>query len=207
MTTVEIGNGVTSIGNYAFESCSALTTVEIGNSVTSIGEDAFSSCSALTSVYITDLSAWCKIDFSNYSSNPLSSGEKLYLNDDIITELVIPDDVTKIKPYTFSGCSSISEITIPDHVTSIGGIAFSYCDALTTVKLGNGVTSIGTHAFYDCSIKTCYCYASTPPYLTGSDSFYTGVEEGATLYVPARTGSAYKSSNWGRYFTNIVEMD
>ena len=47
--------------------------------------------------------------------------------------------------------------------------------------------------------------ASTPPSL--SSSFYDGVEEGAILYVPARKGSAYKSSSWGTYFTNIVEMD
>ena len=77
---------------------------------------------------------------------------------------------------------------------------------MATIKIPDSVTSIGASAFRTCSIKECYCYASTPPYLT-SDSFYDGVEEGATLYVPARTGSAYKSSNWGRYFTNIVEMD
>lgn len=183
----------------------------------------------MKSVYITDISAWCKIDFGYFSSNPLFYGGNLYLSDNLVTELEIPDDVTEIKPYAFNGCSSISEITIPDHVTSIGKDAFDGCDALTTVeigngvisidyaafsdcvalttvKLGNGVTSIETYAFDGCSIKTCYCYALTPPSLNRYTFGYDDVG-GETLYVPARKGSAYKTSDWGRYFTNIIEMD
>ena len=140
--------------NKEYANCSALTTVEIGNGVTSIGQYAFSDCSALTSVYITDLSAWCKIVFRSSYSNPLCYGEKLYLNDDLITELVIPDDVTEIKSYTFGGCSSITKVTIPDHVTSIGSSAFRTCSALTTVEIGNSVTSIGSSAFSNCSFLT-----------------------------------------------------
>ena len=86
---------------------------------------------------------------------------------------------------------------------------FSGCSALTTVEIGKGVTLIGEAAFQYCNIKTCYCYASTPPslYYKNFNPFRYALVTGATLYVPARTGSAYKASSWGKYFTNIVEMD
>ena len=71
---------VTSIGSYAFYYCSGLTSVTIGNSVTSIGERAFNDCSGLTSVHISDIAAWCKIDFESFYSNPLNYAQQLYLN-------------------------------------------------------------------------------------------------------------------------------
>jgi hypothetical protein len=50
LTSITIGNSVTSIGNYAFGYCSSLTSVTIGNSVTDIGSNAFEGCSSLTSI-------------------------------------------------------------------------------------------------------------------------------------------------------------
>ena len=50
LTSVTIGNGVTSIGNFAFIGCQSLATVTIGNSVATIGENAFDHCDAMTSV-------------------------------------------------------------------------------------------------------------------------------------------------------------
>ena len=52
LISVTIGNSVTSIGNYAFRSCSGFTSIEIPNSVTSIGDNAFYGCSGLTSATI-----------------------------------------------------------------------------------------------------------------------------------------------------------
>ena len=88
LTSVTIGNSVTSIGNYAFYVCDGLTSVTIGNSVTSIGEYAFGFCSGLTSVHISDIAAWCNIDFLNSSSNPLSWAQHLYLNGEEVKDLV-----------------------------------------------------------------------------------------------------------------------
>ncbi|MCH5213966.1 MAG: leucine-rich repeat protein, partial [Muribaculaceae bacterium] len=81
---------VTSIGESAFYNCSGLASVTIPNSVTTIGRFAFHGCSGLTSVYISDLEAWCNIDFSSAPSNPVNYAQHLYLNNQEIKELKIP---------------------------------------------------------------------------------------------------------------------
>ena len=135
LTSVTIGNSVTSIGEDAFYWCESLTRVTIGNSVTSIGEDAFYWCESLTRVDISDLSAWCKIDFADPSANPLCHGAKLYLNNSEVAALTIPSDITEIKAYAFGYCTSLTSVTIGNSVTSIGEYAFYNCDSLTRVDI------------------------------------------------------------------------
>ena len=151
LTSITIPDSVTSIGNYTFFGCSNLISITIPDNVTSIGEYAFGGCNSLTYVYITDIAAWCNIKFSD---TPLLYDGNLYLNNELITELVIPDSVTSIGNYVFWGCDSLTSITIPDSVTSIGKYAFSGCDSLTSIAIPNSVTSIGRSAFSYCSSLT-----------------------------------------------------
>ena len=130
LTSVTIGNSVTSIGYRAFSGCSSLTSVTIPDSVTSIGDSAFYNCTGLTSVYISNIAAWCGIDFNGAYTNPLSYAHNLYLNGELVTDLAIPDSVTSIGSYAFEDCSGLTSVTIPNSVTSIGDRAFSGCDAL-----------------------------------------------------------------------------
>ena len=137
LTSVTIGNGVTSIGNSAFEGCDSLTTISIPDSVTSIGKSAFDYCS-ITKATIPTIAISC-IKNSNLKEVVITSGEK-------------------IPAYAFSFCDSLASVTIGNGVTSIGDSAFSYCKSLTSVTIGDGVTSIGDSAFYDCPITK----ATTP---------------------------------------------
>ncbi len=148
LTEVVIPEEVSKIKDYTFYNCRTITSVTIPNSVTSIGNDALNFGSPeLESLYISDLTAWCKIEF-NGSSTPYDY--QLYLNNKLLTEVVIPEEITKIKDYTFYGCESITSVTIPNGVTSIGESAFYSCGSLTSITLPNSVTSIGESAFDGC---------------------------------------------------------
>ena len=133
LTSVTIPDSVTSISSSAFEGCTSLTSVTIPDGVTSIGYSAFEGCDSLNAVYISDIAAWCAIDFNDYESNPLYYAHNLYLNEELVTEAVIPDGVTSIGYCTFLDCTSLTRVTIPASVTSIGQQAFSGCTALTTI--------------------------------------------------------------------------
>ena len=154
LTSVIIPDSVTSIGQYAFYKCTSLTSVTIPDSVTSIGEDAFYNCTLLTEVHISDIAAWCAIEFGDVYANPLYYAGNLYLNGNLVTELVIPNGVTSIGGGAFYNCTALASITIPDSVTSIGASAFDNCTSLTSVTIPDSVTSIGEYAFYNCSSLT-----------------------------------------------------
>ena len=151
LTSITIPNSVTSIGGYTFYGCSGLTSVTIPNSVTNIGSDAFYGCSGLNKVIVEDIAAWCNISF-NYYSNPLYYAHHIYSdNDTELTNLVIPQGVTSIGNYAFSGCSGLTSVTIPNSVTSMGDHVFQGCSGLTSVTIPNSVTIIGMYAFDGCS--------------------------------------------------------
>ena len=154
LTSVTIPNSVTTIGSYAFSGCSGLTSVTIPNSVTSIGSEAFLGCSGLKKVIVPniDLKNWCSIKFSNSTANPLFYAHHLYSDENTeITKLVIPDGVTSIPNYVFSGCSGLTSVTIPNSVTTISSSAFYNCSGLTSVTIPNSVTTISSSAFNGCS--------------------------------------------------------
>ena len=127
LTSITIPDSVTSIGVSAFDECDSITSVTIGKGLKKIGFEAFD-CTSITSVYITDIAKWCEIDF-HYNSNPLNYGASLYLDEELVTELVIPDGVTSIK-YQFSGCSSITSVMLPDTLANISYPAFYGCSNL-----------------------------------------------------------------------------
>ena len=170
-----IAEGVTSIGESAFENCRSLTSVTIPNSVTSIGWSAFFYCKSLTSVTIPD--------------SVTSVGAYAFLGCTSLTSVTIPDSVTSIGGGAFAWCTSLTGIwvtegnshyssdasgvlfskdkttlvqypgafaayAIPDSVTSIGAGAFGGCTSLTSVTIPDSVTSIGGIAFGNCKSLT-----------------------------------------------------
>ena len=137
LTSVTIPDSVTSIGAHAFENCTSLTSVTIGDSVTSIGNYAFWECESLTAVHISDIAAWCNIDFDGYYANPLYYAHNLYINGTLVTTLTIPDSVTSIGNWEFYGCTKLTSVTIGDSVTSIGYYAFFGCTSLGEIVIKN----------------------------------------------------------------------
>ncbi|MBR2876649.1 MAG: leucine-rich repeat protein, partial [Clostridia bacterium] len=130
--------------------CYDLTSVTIPETVTNIGKNAFYSCNSLTQVNISDIASWSNISFGDALSNPLYYAKNLYLNGELVTDLIIPEGVRKINDFAFYNCTPLTSVIIPDGVTSIGNSAFEGCSALTKVRIPDNVTSIGNKTFYNC---------------------------------------------------------
>ena len=171
-----IPDSVTSIGGYAFYTCSNLTSITIPDSVTSIGRWAFDSCTNLTSITIP--------------GGVTSIGQGAFFGCSSLISVTIPVGVTSIEDQTFRECTSLTSITvdtgnsnyssvdgllfnklqtsliyypagilddsytIPDSVTRIEGYAFNYCSNLTSITIPDSVTSIGNDAFDSCTSLT-----------------------------------------------------
>ena len=149
------GKPVTSIGNNAFDGITWLKSITIPDSITSIGERAFNACHDLEDLYFNGgIEDWCNIEFSYPASNPMIPAENAYINGTLVKDLVIPDGITGIGMYTFSGCDSITSVTIPSSVTSIGVEAFSYCSNLSKIDILDSVENIECGAFMGCSALT-----------------------------------------------------
>lgn len=130
---------------------SKITEVFIPNSVTLIGSSAFNGCERLNRVNISSLEAWCSIQFD---SNPLYNAHHLFLNNQEIQDLVIPNSVSNINACTFVNCESLRRVTIPNTVTTIGAEAFMGCINLNSVNIPNSVRYINNEAFYGCMSLT-----------------------------------------------------
>ena len=152
-----IAEGVTSIGESAFENCRSLTSVTIPSSVTSIGWSAFFYCKSLTSVTIPD--------------SVTSVGAYAFLGCTSLTSVTIPNSVTSIGGCAFDECWSLTSVTIPDSVTSIGDSAFASCTSLTSVTIPDSVTSIGGGAF-------AWCTSLTGIWVTEGNSHYSSDASG-----------------------------
>ena len=131
---------VTSIGEWAFVSCSSITSVIIPNSVKTIGNDAFYNCEGLTSI--------------NIQGNITSIGSHAFADCSGLVSFDIPSSVTSIGEYAFSGCSDLESVNIPIGITSIGDCTFQSCSSLKSIIIPTGVTSIGDRAFANCSDLT-----------------------------------------------------
>ncbi len=190
LTNLVVPEGVTSIGDCAFYGCRGLTSITFPSSLTSIGDRAFNSCRGIETLeYKGTIEQWLSIEFgsswmSDYSHTFIVNGEEL-------TNLVVPEGVTRIGDAAFYGCRGLTSITFPSSLTSIGDEAFNACVGLTEIDLSNctNFNKIGWCAFEKCSKLTSIKLPSP------KDWFYTNSDY-ATSGTPMDMSDPQQNADW-----------
>lgn len=198
--SVVINEGVTSVGNSAFQNCTALSSVELPDSLEYIGSNAFEECISLKSIELPaeiksinsrvfngcaieslhfkgSINDWLGMVFTSSPWGFLECVDSLYISGELVENLVIPDGVTSIPDYAFAGYGKLKSVVIPASVTTIGDNAFFSRNLVYAEFLGNA-PNIGANAFY------------------GGDSF--------TIYYHENT-SGWSSPLWDVYYAACVE--
>lgn len=225
LTSITIPESVTSIGARAFDACSSLTSVTIPKEVTSIGVRAFGYCTKLQEINVNSGNG-------NYSSiegvlfNKTQSTICQYPTGRTGANYDIPEKVTSIGSYTFSGSAFLSSVSIPTSVTKIENDAFSEIKQLLSITIPEKVTSIGSNTFFGCSALTSVTilstksvgvgvsifsgcsalssitiYASTPLSVVG---FSIPASASPVLYVPLDAEAVYSTTTGWKAFPSIV---
>ncbi len=148
-----IPDGTERIGSYAFVNCEPLLTVDIPRSVTSVGSNPFYGCTGLQRIIFPDMLTAISINYGSLNQLKGGNNAQYYIGSELFNpeEIIIPESMTEIPDYVFSGWSQLKKVTFHDKVRSIGQGAFRGC-SLTEVIIPNSVRSIGTAAFEDCKL-------------------------------------------------------
>jgi len=165
---VVVPEGVTSIGQGAFEDCVELFEVELPDSLTSIGEAAFATCTNLQAISVPE--------------GVTEIGQNAFYRCLSLAEVHLPDSLTEIDISLFSGCESLVSIRLPRQLKGIEEYAFSYCSSLTSISIPESVTSLGDCVFFACKSLTSI---SLPGSLTSiGDSAFHHCTSLAEVYLP-----------------------
>ncbi|MBQ5972736.1 MAG: leucine-rich repeat protein, partial [Oscillospiraceae bacterium] len=159
LTKLTLPDGLEEIRIYAFGGCTALKTLTIPASVTKIREGAFSECTALTGL---------KVDAGNEMYK--ASGGALYTRDmatlvaaPAVKTMTVPDSVTRLAMYTFSGNTGLTSVLLPKGLKVIGQYAFEDCNGLKSLTIPAGVEEVFPYAFCRCDEADLWCLASSEP--------------------------------------------
>ena len=144
-TEIVVADSVETIPDNAFNFLyNSLQKVSIGTGVKSIGKNIFAN--AIPEIHIKDINTWLQIEHSD----DILNGTDLYINGQSAYTITIPEGVTRISSYAFSGCKNIMYIILPSSVTTIGESAFYNCPELTSVNKAQSLTTIENNAFRYC---------------------------------------------------------
>lgn len=187
LKSIEIPEYVSSmLGAQSFSGCTNLEQITFKSTTCSFGYRAFNNCTNLKRVIAAD-----PIIFyitANSPTTPFAYGASLYINDELVDTLVIPDDYNGGLSYGFCGCSSIKKVIIGANTTYIDG-AFSGCNNITDLII-RGDTALNYRAFANCtSLQKITALSTTVPNIVSTA--FQGVASNGTLYYPA--GSDYSS--------------
>ncbi|MDE5633755.1 MAG: leucine-rich repeat domain-containing protein, partial [Muribaculaceae bacterium] len=160
-------------------------------SIKNVNPGAFAACKSLISVKLPEEAWFDDAVFPGCTS---------------LKTVEIPEGWLILPSSMFAGCVSLESPKLPAGMMNIGLNAFSGCTAMESIELPSDLQMIWSGAFVGCSsLRSVKCTSTEPPFL--KDNVFSGIPSDATLYVPAASVGAYKSSSWGDYFKNIVPLN
>lgn len=159
ITSVEIPEGVKSIGASAFEDCEKLESVTLPQSLKKLGARVFQGCAALKSIVIPEgvkklesnvFECCSDLESVTLPKGLLSIGEMAFKDCGRLSAVELPSSVRKIEEDAFYNCGELKKIVIPKGVQKLESNVFRDCAALESVTLPEGLMSIGYMAFAGC---------------------------------------------------------
>ena len=211
IAAVNIEDGVTKGGKYAFDNCTALTSISIASSCASFGMQIFGNCTALTEVELpeglTTTGSWM---FSGCTSladvtlpSTLTEVDVRTFDGTAITSIDIPEGVTNIDNHAFYNCTSLASIDIPSTLTRVSSSAFEGCSSLASIDLPEGLTNIGSKAFAGCSeLASITIPRSVTTISTSRDSYtFNGCSKLRTVNWNAEACADFNKYNSGSGFS------
>ena len=195
--TIEIKEGVTTIGKYAFADHKALTSVKLPNSLVTISDSAFVRCNYLSEInFAKNLThignnafSVCGLKSVNIPGSverigadafrscwsltdiTLNEGTKVIGSSAFTetgeTEIVIPNSVVEIGSHAFSRCGNLVSVKLGSSLTTIGSFAFAFCSKLPSIYFPDNVTSIGNNCLYDCDSLVDIRLSNNLPTISG----------------------------------------
>ncbi len=150
------GSGVTSIEAEGFKDCTSLTTLSM-SALLKIGERAFSGCSSLGTLKLTKLNTIGDYSFENSSINTLTATRLTTIGNGAFSGSAVKSvsltSVTTIGDNAFENCGNLTELTLTNRITALGDNVYKGCKNLATVTL-EGITTLGNGTFRDCTALT-----------------------------------------------------
>lgn len=197
----EFGEDVTSIPKQ-YLSSSSLTKIILGSNITTLIKGAFFNFNEKQKslYYKGTLESWCNMNFIERDEGDyeeygfgLMYMYDLYINNQKVVDLVIPESVTIIKQNSFSMNSGIKTVTISDNVTNIEPYSFIYCLALESISIGKGITQADmlVNAIYGCPLKAISVGVDHPTFLTEENVLFNREKTELFIYPAGRIGETY----------------
>ena len=185
---VEMGSNVVSIGELAFCACGSLSEVTIGRNVANIGTSAFAGCRSLLAITVdSSNSAYCSVDGVLFDK---SQGTLIEFPAGKGGSYTITNRVAIVATQAFSGCL-LTDVAIPNSVTRIEDSAFLFCNGLTNITIPGSVTNIGNQAFMDChSLTAITVEPSNLFYSSGASGVLFNRNKSTLMQYPAGRAGA-----------------
>ncbi len=217
---VILSDGVKSISNYAFLSCSTLKTISIPSSVSSIGIDAFGGCENLkynsldgckylgnsSNLYLWLCGAEDSVETIQISNTCRYILRSVFEGNKTIKEVNVPSSVYKISSYAFRNCSNLSKITLNEGLVVIEDGAFELL-TIKEISVPDSVTTIGYAAFDRSHIESLYIGLHALDVVLFSGTFIKDTSVGTLTFNAINCGDHVEYPLVGNPVSNIVFGD